>query len=105
ELNAMRRELPRRLAVLCPAFPANGRTVENGVLSVLGKHLPIPGRQVVREAFEALDDDNAAELPLSLVRQGVDGVCRTFAQMLANGIETVFCDAMTDDDLNLLAQA
>ena len=45
ELDAMRAELPGRLAVACPAFPANGRIVRNGILHVYGD-----ARQSVRAA-------------------------------------------------------
>jgi uncharacterized protein YgbK (DUF1537 family) len=105
ELDAMRRELPFRLSVVCPAFPANGRTVENGILTVYGTPLLAPGRRTVREAFQATQDDPVGELPLAFIRQGVESVHQTFLHMADQGLETVFCDAVLQTDLEILAQA
>jgi len=57
------------------------------------------------EAFEAAQDDSAAELPLTIVRQGAgERPCCAGADA-ARQIETVFCDALRQEDLEALAQA
>lgn len=111
ELDAIRRELPGRLAVVCPAFPANGRTVQSGVLSIQGipwtetvfaPQLPLEF-PTVRAAFVYSPEANAADIPLSVIRQGAEALEAT---IVAQGpeCEAVFCDAETPDDLDILAE-
>jgi uncharacterized protein YgbK (DUF1537 family) len=114
ELDAMRQELPDRLALICPAFPANGRTVEQGLLHIYG----VPwtetdfaptrtfdtARPTVRAAFDAHHEETAAELPLNVLRQGVDATEAALQRMKAEGVRSIFCDAVTQTDLDVLAQ-
>ena len=100
ELDAMRKELPGRLAVICPSFPANGRTVEQGILSVSG----VPQRRV-RAAFEYEPDESAAEISLETLRQGEDNLASLLDRLTLQGISTLFCDATHPSDLQILAEA
>jgi uncharacterized protein YgbK (DUF1537 family) len=112
ELEAMRYELPDRLALVCPAFPANGRTVQNGVLCIDGMpwtstdfappyHVDQP---TVRAAFSMIHDPTAADLSGSVIRGGSDAVEADLDRLRAAGVQTVFCDAADDAHLNVLAQ-
>ncbi len=115
ELDAMRRELPGRLAVVCPAFPANGRTVVRGVLHIHGVPWTetdfAPSRSLdsdmptVRAAFAGAQDIAVAEMGLDTLRQWVQAAEALWQRMMAQGIHTVFCDAVTQADLEILAQA
>ena len=100
ELDAMRAEIPGRLAVVCPAFPANGRVVRNGVLYVHGE-----GRQSVRAAFGMGGDPSAIELTLDTLRSAPDSLAERCEEWIAEGNHTVFCDAETDADLDAIAAA
>lgn len=114
ELDGMLRELSGRIALICPASPANGRTVENGVLRVEGipladtafvKGVAEPGKfATVRAAFEMADDPMAAEICLSLLHAGAETVAREFDRQFAAGVRAVFCDAVTAKDLRVLAE-
>ncbi|MCW3052041.1 MAG: inner rane protein [Chthonomonadales bacterium] len=114
ELDGMLRELPGRLALICPASPANGRSVRNGVLQVQG--IPLAETEfvrgaaepekfaTVRTAFGMADDPMAAEIDLALLREGCAAVTGELDRQLAAGARVVFCDAETPEDLCTLAQ-
>lgn len=114
ELDGMLRELPGRIALICPASPANGRTVENGVLSVLGVPLAhtgfVEGVQeskmfvTVRAAFGFADEPTAVEIGLAVLRNGITGVEAELERHIAGGARTVFCDAVATEDLRTLAE-
>jgi uncharacterized protein YgbK (DUF1537 family) len=99
ELEAMRRELPDRLAVICPAFPANGRMVERGSL-----HAPGLAPEAVRVAFGMREEATAAEIFLETIRRGEDHLALQLEQGFQEGIRTVFCDAVNVTDLDTLAR-
>ena len=122
ELEAMRSELPGRLAIVCPAFVEHGRTVQNGVLHVNG--MPV---QRVRDAFQMAGEPSAVELSIADVRdsglqsrlqeltaRSVRAIDSGVAELVAgadpfvNGpfsIRTIFCDAETAEDLDVVARA
>lgn len=114
ELDGMLRELLGRIALICPASPANGRTVENGVLSLGG--IPLTQSEFmtgvadpaiyasVRTAFEFADDPTAAEIGLAAIREGADRLERELERQIEAGVRTFFCDAVTPEDLRTLAQ-
>ncbi|HLJ56595.1 MAG TPA: four-carbon acid sugar kinase family protein [Chthonomonadaceae bacterium] len=100
ELDAVRAALPGRLAIVCPAFPANGRTVRDGVLHVHGEP-----RGSVREAFEMVGDPHATEMSLPEIRGGPERVAKQLRALHAAGAHALFCDAETDADLAAIAAA
>ena len=114
ELDGMLRELPGRLALICPASPANGRSVRNGVLRVHG--IPLAETEfvrgttapekfaTVRAAFEMTGDPRSAEIGLTLLREGCAAVTAELERQFAAGVQAVFCDAETREDLRMLAQ-
>lgn len=114
ELDGMRRELPGRIALICPASPANGRSIENGVLYV--GDLPLTQTEFVKEAadpekfatvraaFEMADDPAAAEIGLTTIRAGVEAIEAELERLIAAGVNTVFCDAVASEDMQTLAQ-
>jgi uncharacterized protein YgbK (DUF1537 family) len=124
ELDAARSVLPGRIAVVCPAFVENGRVVQNGMLHVPG----MPGMRV-RDAFHMESDPSAVELSLADVRDAklisrlkdlttqpsqtldagiadlTERVAHQERQYEGNPIQTIFCDAETTADLDLIADA
>ncbi len=114
ELDVMMHELPGRIALICPASPSHRRTVENGVLSVNGMPLAQtefalgsaqPERfATVRSAFDMANEPTAVEMGLTILHEGVAAVEAALDRHTANGICTVFCDAMTPEDLHTLAE-
>jgi len=101
ELDAIRFVLPERLPVICPAFPANGRIIRNGELWVYGE---LQNRSV-RAAFGYEDGNAAQNVSLAELRQGVGSLSVRLNEARNSGAACVFCDAETDVDLNILAQA
>jgi D-threonate/D-erythronate kinase len=100
ELDAMRTELPGRLAVICPAFPANGRTVRGGQLYVGGELL-----ETVRAAFGMEGEPLARDMDLVALRIDAARLADGLRAWRAEGVHTVFCDAETEADLGVLAAA
>ena len=112
ELDAMRAEFGGRLALVCPAFPAQGRTVQTGVLHI--HSLPWTSTEfapsgmfaslTVRGAFGMDGDATAAEIGIGDMRQGAAVLEARLGQLGAQGVATVFCDAAQPEDLQALAQ-
>ncbi len=101
DLDAMRAVLPERLPIVCPAFPANGRIVRDGALWIHGERQPIS----VRTAFQYGEDEAARATTLTELRRGGEALAARFDALRNNGAACVFCDAETDADLDILAEA
>ena len=111
ELEAVRREFPHRLAIVCPAFPAQGRTIQAGILHI--HDMPwtetefAPPNQskslTVRGAFGMEGDEGAQRVMSGNIRQGVDGLEARLQAWRKRGVHTVFCDAKHEDALHILA--
>ena len=92
---------PGAVAVVAPAFPRTGRTMAEGILSVAGRRAEGPslpqqlelGAVVARLA--ALSDIRSGFLPRILLE-----VCQA-----GSPHEALVCDAETDEDLQLIADA
>jgi uncharacterized protein YgbK (DUF1537 family) len=101
--------LGQDLTLICPAFPANGRTVDRGTLFVWGVPLdkttmathpltPMRDSSVMR-LLTAQVDGSIALMPLHEVRRGPDAVREQLASMAEQGIRYVVPDAIDDADL------
>jgi D-threonate/D-erythronate kinase len=95
-------ELETPMAVLAPAFPAMGRTLEAGWLreegsaAVTAVHLPTLLRnQGVR---------NVVHLAHSILRQGFPGFIQRFRGPNSHEFQVIVCDTSTQEDLSLVAQ-
>jgi uncharacterized protein YgbK (DUF1537 family) len=101
---------PFTVALVCPAFPAQGRIVRHGRLLV--DSVPVHESPIARDpAFRAATSDVAALLAggAPVVTLGLDDV-RAGAEKVAHLLERhrgalVAADAETDDDLATLAAA
>lgn len=99
--------------IVCPAFPATGRTIYQGHLYVFDRLLSESGMQNhpitpmtdpdIRRWLQHQTSHEVGHLPLNALR---DGKARDHLQSEAkDGRQYVVCDAVADDDLILLAKA
>ena len=113
ELEAVRQEFPNRLAIVCPAFPKQGRTVRAGVLHI--HNLPwtatefapgyLSGSATVRSAFGMEGDTGVRTVTNGNIRQGPDALEARLQAWRHVGVHTVFCDTDCDERLYVLAGA
>jgi D-threonate/D-erythronate kinase len=109
ELRALLEALPAAFAIVCPAFPEQGRTVRDGVLFVRGT--PVDQTDVGRDLFSPVRDARVAaqlkvphgSLSPETVWAGVGALNDEIARMRARGVRVAVADAETDDDLRALA--
>lgn len=100
-------------AVMAPAFPAAGRTTENGSIKVNGAPLeetPIWARDHSYANANLADilgsvGIRAKIIPLDTIRRGVETVSGTIAVAKCQGYGAVICDAITEADLDIIAKA
>ncbi|RKX32406.1 MAG: hypothetical protein DRP71_12070 [Verrucomicrobia bacterium] len=100
---------------LCPTHPAVGRTVKDGVLLVEGvpvhqtafKHDPaFPIRcSRVDEITRAQTDASLRHCPLQVVRSSGASLTAWIAETMDSGISILGFDAITEQDLDSIAQA
>jgi D-threonate/D-erythronate kinase len=88
-------------ALVCPAFPDTGRTVVGGKLHVHG----VPAENGDLPGLFTAAGLRTALLPLATVRKGVSEVVAAHSARRAEGVDVVCADAMTDEDLLVLATA
>ena len=102
-------------ALVCPAFPAAGRTIYKGLLFVGDLPLaassmkdhpltPMRDSKLVR-LMEAQSAHRAGLIPLEVVRQGPDAVAARIEALRSDGIRYGVADAVSDEDLRRLAPA
>lgn len=101
------------LAIVAPAFPEAGRTTRNGCKYLHGAPLELSEvwragnlagtadvtGMIVRHGLRAVTAD------LSMLRKGPDELATLLASLAGARIQAVVCDAETNDDLRLIAQA
>lgn len=102
-------------APVCPAFPANGRTVYQGHLFVWDKLLsestmkdhpltPMRDASLLR-LIEAQGAGKAGLVPHEIVRQGPEAIRAALDSLTAQGCRYPVIDALTDDDLRRIGRA
>ncbi len=100
------------VAVLAPAFPANGRTTRQGKQLLNGKPLEemeiwkrdgIQGSSYIPTMLESAGMRSAV-LPLETIRSS-NGNLHMEMTRLAEGLDVLVCDAETDQDLQAIAKA
>jgi D-threonate/D-erythronate kinase len=102
----------RVVAVMAPAFPANGRTTANGRQFIHGRPLEeseiwqrehLPARSHIPEML-AEARLNSAVVSTACVRSGVHSLQEAIRR-LADEADVIVCDAETDEDLRAIATA
>lgn len=95
---------PDTVAVICPAFPATGRTVEHGVLLVNGK--PVTETSAATDPVTPVTESHIPTLLGCAHVAAQDGdTPDTLAARIRQAGNTVVVDASTDADLERLARA
>ncbi len=99
--------------IVCPAFPATGRTIYQGHLYVFDQLLSESGMQNhpitpmtdpdIRRWLQHQTLHNVGHLPLNTLRSG--GAREHMLKELANQRQPIVCDAVDDNDLIELANA
>ena len=100
ELDAMLDALPNTVAVICPAFPAQGRGLEGGKLVYAGapaRHLPTLLREQSRLPI--------GEITLLTVREGVTTLVNALRERRALGDKLLVVDGLMENDLETIVAA
>lgn len=103
------------IAIACPAFPENGRTVFRGHLFVGDQLLsdsgmrdhpltPMTDANLVR-VLQAQSRGPVALLRYDVIARGADAARARLMALAADGVRLAVADAITDDDLRVLGQA
>jgi len=112
---ALARRLDASVAIFCPAFPANGRTIYQGHLFV-GRHLlsesgmenhpltPMTDPDLVR-VLGRQSDTGVGLVPFAAVEQGPAAIRREFARLAEQGRSFAIADALTETHLMALGEA
>ena len=113
--DALLGELGDDLALVCPAFPANGRTVYQGHLFVGTQLLsdspmrdhpltPMRDANLVR-VLGRQTRHKVGLLPHAFVRLGAEAVHAALHRLRSDSVRYAIADATDDEDLHVLAQA
>jgi len=95
---------PDTVAVICPAFPATGRTVEQGILYVNGK--PVTETSAATDPVTPVTESHIPTLlGCAHVAAQAGDTPDTLAARIRQAGNTVVVDAATDADLERLARA
>jgi 3-dehydrotetronate 4-kinase len=103
------------IAVVCPVFPATGRTLFNGHLFVGGRLLSETGMKDhpltpmtdpdIRRWLQHQCQSDVGLVPYADVRKGPNAITSAFAAAMTAGQRLVVTDAVTDDDLRAIGAA
>lgn len=100
-------------AIVAPAFPGTGRTTENGTIRIQGRALeetPLWARDHTYDNASLPDILGSVEIrtelmPLSLIRQRSEAIRQAMLEIRQSGFDAVICDAVTQSDLDHVAEA
>ena len=112
---ALMQALGTDLTIICPAFPANGRTIYNGHLFVGNQLLsdsPMKDHPLTPMTDSSLIRLMASQssLPVGLVahdvvRKGASAIGQAYVAARAKGERVLVVDAITDEDLRSIGEA
>ncbi|MDQ6924615.1 MAG: hypothetical protein M3154_00060 [Candidatus Eremiobacteraeota bacterium] len=109
ELRALLDAMPDAAAIVCPAFPKQGRVCRDGILFVHGVRVDEtdsardPASPVHDACVAAHLEAPAAVLTLGELRAGAVHANEEIERARTHGVRIVVADAETDDDLRALA--
>jgi uncharacterized protein YgbK (DUF1537 family) len=113
--DALLDDLDAGLAVVCPAYPTNGRTVYRGHLFV-GDRL-LSESSMARHPLTPMTDPDLVRVlgrqtprrvglvPLAVVRRGADAIGARLDELREGGFSYAVADAVEDDDLRAIGAA
>ena len=103
-LDAWAAEHPDAFAIVCPAYPAMGRTVENGRLLVNGEG--VETTSVRRDPVTPVLTNSLGELLPESVNIAIgDGLIERIESAVSGGARILTVDAISPDDLRSIADA
>jgi uncharacterized protein YgbK (DUF1537 family) len=113
--DALVKELGTDLTIVCPAFPANGRTIYKGHLFVGDQLLsessmrnhpltPMTDSSLVR-LMAAQSKMKVGLVAHDVVARGADTIRQAFANARARGEQALIIDALSDQDLRTIGEA
>lgn len=100
ELDAMLAAMPDTVAVICPAFPAQSRGLEEGKLVYAGAP-PIDLPERLRQQSQL----QVGAISLSTVRAGASALERGVQERRVAGDKLIVVDALADSDLETIVEA
>lgn len=113
--DALMQRLEAKLAIICPAFPANGRSIYQGYLFVgavplhessMKDHPLTPMRDAnLMRLMGAQTQARVGHLDFATVLAGAEAVKARFDRLAGEGVRYVVTDALTNDDLMVLGAA
>jgi uncharacterized protein YgbK (DUF1537 family) len=102
------------MALVCPAFPENGRTVYQAHLFVydqllqnthMATHPLTPMKESdIRKLLAPQTRCACGHIPLSVVREGTTSIAQCWENRKFAGINYIVADAVTSDDLHVLGE-
>ena len=113
--DALAQRLGAQIAIVCPAFPANGRSIYQGYLFVGA--VPLHESSMKDHPLTPMRDSNLMRLmgaqtkaavglvDYATVLAGADAVKARFAKLTGEGVRYVVTDALTNADLMVLGEA
>ena len=103
------------LTIVCPAFPANGRTIYQGYLFVgdlllsdspMKDHPLTPMRDAsLIRLMQAQSKKRVGLIGHQIVAQGAEAIREALAKARADGVQVLVVDAITDNDLREIGAA
>ncbi|MBT0958995.1 four-carbon acid sugar kinase family protein [Alphaproteobacteria bacterium KMM 3653] len=113
--DALRDAMGCELALICPAFPKNGRTIYNGVLFVgeaplaespMKDHPLTPMRDSnLMRLMDAQSAGKTGLIPAPIVQQGAEAIRAKTAALIAEGLSYAVIDALDEIDLRTIGKA
>ena len=113
--DALMAEAGAAFALICPAFPENGRTIYQGLLFVgdlllsessMKDHPLTPMRDAsLMRLMAAQSEHGVGLIPLQVVRVGADAIRARITRLKAEGVRYGVVDAIADDDLRTIGRA
>jgi D-threonate/D-erythronate kinase len=104
EVSAAMEAARARIAIVAPAFPAMGRTVEHGLLRVRAAGAVAPRHVAGRLESHGVRNCRRIPRPASAIREGGDWRDRMI-DAIRNGARALVCDSVDDDDLDGIVDA
>lgn len=114
ELDALMDEAGMELALVAPAYPANGRITAGGFHLV--RQVPVAESEAARDPVSPVHESHlptllstgcsrkVGVLTLAVLHKGAAAVSREIARLKEQGITVIACDATTEEHLAILAE-
>jgi uncharacterized protein YgbK (DUF1537 family) len=113
--DALMKAMGETLTIVCPAFPANGRTIYQGYLFVGDQLLsdspmkdhpltPMRDSSLIR-LMQAQSTQRVGLVGHKTVADGADAIRAALAKARADGVQVLVVDAITDNDLREIGKA